>query len=547
MSAVSALPLAPIWSILITTTISLGGFLLLRPLLHRSRAFHLLTLGWILVSLRVLIPVGFNLPLLTPWLTSPAVVQSPALSTTLASSSFSSPERTGATITAEIPPVIRPNWTLIGLLTWAAGALFVLTRQWRSHRALSHCIAHSTPVTSPRLRTIVDRLASQVGVRSPVRLRESEDISSPVICGFRHPYLLIPRGQEARLSDDELSYVVLHELGHWRHGDLHVQRLLRLACAFHWFNPLVWLALRAFHHDCELTSDHFVIRHTSPAETSAYGATMLKIFGWMRGQKPTPTTTALGVVDSSQQLKHRIKILISPPTRSLPRTVSTGTLFVAVVVLTILRPALAIDAPADTIITVAPKGWHENGNDVAPYTFGVDFSAVHHQPKSAYVKSDSAGVNKFGGMMQRIVAPNYAGGSVRLSGAVKSQDTTKGARLWMRVDGPVAGNSFTIDNMSKQPVAGGPDWTEYTIVLDVPDLATAIAYGFFISETGAAWVNDFKFEVVETDVEITGVVFSPQERLNEPTNLKFYPLAQTGPLEVRVYPRLHFSASWFHP
>ena len=55
-----------------------------------------------------------------------------------------------------------------------------------------------------------------------------------------------------------------------------------------------------------------------------------------------------------------------------------------------------------------------------------------------------------------------------------------GGHLWLRVDGPEPDATLQFDNLDNRPVKGTTDWQEYSLVLDVPANASALAYGFFI-------------------------------------------------------------------
>jgi hypothetical protein len=48
--------------------------------------------------------------------------------------------------------------------------------------------------------------------------------------------------------------VLLHELAHVRHHDCLAQIVAQLACALHWFNPLVWLCARRLRVERELAA-----------------------------------------------------------------------------------------------------------------------------------------------------------------------------------------------------------------------------------------------------------------------------------------------------
>ena len=68
------------------------------------------------------------------------------------------------------------------------------------------------------------------------------------------------------------------------------------------------------------------------------------------------------------------------------------------------------------------------------------------------------------------------------------------AGLWMRVD--VDSRPVAFDNMGKRPVKGRTDWKQYSVVLDVPNDATNINFGFLIAGEGTLWGDELNFEVI---------------------------------------------------
>jgi hypothetical protein len=93
---------------------------------------------------------------------------------------------------------------------------------------------------------------------------------------------------------------------------------------------------------------------------------------------------------------------------------------------------------------------------------------------------------------------------VRLSGWLKTKDVAGAAALWMRVDG--ADKTLAFDNMDKRSVKGTKDWAKYEIVLDVPAASQDITFGLLLAGKGRAWVDDFKFEVVDDKVKSTNLL-----------------------------------------
>src|SRR6185369_17626927 len=142
---------------------------------------------------------------------------------------------------------------------------------------------------------------------------------------------------------------------------------------------------------------------------------------------------------------------------------------------------------------------------------------------SAYAKSGEAGADAFGGMMQTISAEDYRGKRVRLSGWMKTEDANDGGgHLWLRVDGQQSGQSLQFDNMDNRAPKGTTDWQQYSVVLDVPAEATALAYGFFVQGGGKVWVSGTKIEPVGPEVESTNMNLK-RALPKAPVNLSFDP------------------------
>lgn len=178
---------------------------------------------------------------------------------------------------------------------------------------------------------------------------------------------------------------------------------------------------------------------------------------------------------------------------------------------TLPRPDAPENLALEGVAAGAPRGWLLAGNKPASYNTGVE--AVAGRP-SAYLKSKEPAIEGFGTLMQMFNAEQYLGKRVRFSGSVKAEGVQSWAGLWMRVDKEK--DSVAFDNMQRRPIKGTTGLQSYAVVLDVPQEATAIAFGILLAGTGAVWLNDVSFEVVGTDVPTTGV-----ERPKGPTNLGF--------------------------
>lgn len=178
-----------------------------------------------------------------------------------------------------------------------------------------------------------------------------------------------------------------------------------------------------------------------------------------------------------------------------------------------------------------PKGWFIAGSTPHLYAMGTDDVVTCNGRPAVVITSretvppDTDQGLPFGTLMQWCKASPFRGKRLRFSAQVMSDDLDDWAGLWMRVDGytePHADGSGTetlaFDNMESRPITGSSPWTQYEVVLDVPEMAEVVAYGILIGGNGSVWMSDVALDVVGTDVPTTARDFAV---LDKPTNLSF--------------------------
>lgn len=163
-----------------------------------------------------------------------------------------------------------------------------------------------------------------------------------------------------------------------------------------------------------------------------------------------------------------------------------------------------------------PKGWHAAGSAPDTYEMGARPGDRRAGDRNAYIRALPQ-ARGFGTMMQSIGADAYRGKRLRLSGYLSTREANSAA-MWMRID--AAGHQTVgFDNMDKRALRGDTDWKRYEIVLDVPQNAELIAFGFLLEGKGEVMADDFKLDEVGKDVPVTGTgrpVYPPA-----PVNLDF--------------------------
>ena len=137
--------------------------------------------------------------------------------------------------------------------------------------------------------------------RYPVYL--CDDIPSPCLFGLFQPSIYVTSA--AAKDKRTLSYVIAHEETHGRQLD-HLWALLRSLClALWWFDPLVWLAAHFSRIDGELACDEGVLARLGEEARIPYGETLLALVP--QGQKGNPMLAATTMTAGKKQMRDRIK------------------------------------------------------------------------------------------------------------------------------------------------------------------------------------------------------------------------------------------------
>jgi beta-lactamase regulating signal transducer with metallopeptidase domain len=124
--------------------------------------------------------------------------------------------------------------------------------------------------------------------------------STPMLIGLFKPVIILP---DREYGDAQLRAVLLHELTHLRRKDVLVRWLSVLACALHWFNPVVWLTLRELGRACELSCDEVVIRDLDTDGKQSYGDTLLYVAA--NGKTPRAVLSTM-MCEEKRDLKERL-------------------------------------------------------------------------------------------------------------------------------------------------------------------------------------------------------------------------------------------------
>lgn len=189
---------------------------------------------------------------------------------------------------APLPPEGGPGqWVPLLLALWASGAAVFLIWQWRAYRDFLTRLSLSS---------------RSLGGHRGLPLIESEAVQGPIALGLLDRRIVVPADFSLRYSAEEQRLALDHETIHHRRGDIWCNLAALLVLALNWFNPLAWIAFRAFRADQELACDAAVAAAASADARHDYASALIK-------SASRHGMIAACPLNHADQLKRRLKMM----------------------------------------------------------------------------------------------------------------------------------------------------------------------------------------------------------------------------------------------
>ncbi|MEM7307424.1 MAG: M56 family metallopeptidase [Planctomycetota bacterium] len=239
---------------------------------------------------------------------------------------------------------------------WALVALLLLARDLRRERGFRLRLRRAERVDDPAVLASLDACRRSMGVARRVELLRTDLVSSPAVCGFVRPRILLPATVLKDFPASELRHVFLHELAHLRRGDVPFNALLLVAQRLYWFHPLVWLAIGRLRAAQEATRDWEALARAEDSDPVPYARTLLRLLE-QRSLRADGASGAssVGFLQGGNAMKWRI--LMITRFRSGTRSGAfLGLVLVALLGWTAFTTAASSAAPQPAVSEATPAG-----------------------------------------------------------------------------------------------------------------------------------------------------------------------------------------------
>ena len=244
-------------------------------------------------------------------------------------------------------PRMSVGQVVIGL--WLAGVAAAFLALVRSLLRVRRLVATGQRLEHAGWTHAAARIAKQLDLDAVPRLVVASDITAPMAGIIGQPTVFLP-ADAGQWDDDRRDVVLTHEMTHLARKDPLRILAARIACAFYWFHPLMWLAARRSTADCEQACDESVL--ALGIRPSVYARVLLDF----AHQAPTPVPSVALPIVRRHRLENRVMaILSSSSAHSRPNAVSPYRTLLTALGSMALIVSVAAARPADVAAAREPQ------------------------------------------------------------------------------------------------------------------------------------------------------------------------------------------------
>ncbi len=188
---------------------------------------------------------------------------------------------------------------------WLAGMIILTMLFLHAWFKLKKIKTTAAMLKNKEVLQLFDSLEQDFHIAKPVILCESSLITSPMTFGLFKTYIVLPPHLERWMSINDIKYILMHELHHYKYKDIATNYLMIIFQIIYWFNPLVWIAFGKMKDDREVACDTAVLQLLDKDFHTDYGNAMINFADLNLRAKRFDLTTPFN--GSKKQMKKRME------------------------------------------------------------------------------------------------------------------------------------------------------------------------------------------------------------------------------------------------
>lgn len=227
-----------------------------------------------------------------------------------------------------IPSKNKVNIGKVLCFIWIFGVVLLVGAITAGHKRLREIIRASVKDIGGIHKEILYNCMNSMNITTELEILYSSKISTPSLCGFIKPKILIPISIADNVSNEEFKYIIIHELSHLKNKDIILNWVITLLSVIYWFNPILLYGFHKMKQDCEFSCDGQVISRLSEGENLQYGNAIIRVLELGGNSRRLIGTTSM--VMNSSEIKRRI-IMISKYKKINIKSVLLGVIIIVII------------------------------------------------------------------------------------------------------------------------------------------------------------------------------------------------------------------------
>ncbi|MFD2922250.1 BlaR1 family beta-lactam sensor/signal transducer [Halobacillus naozhouensis] len=262
---------------------------------------------------------------------------------------------------------------------WVAGMLVMAGLALHAWFKLKKIKDTATVLHNEDVLQLFEECKHRLKISKPLFVGESSLVKSPMTFGLFKTCILLPRHLDEKMSTENIKYIFMHELYHYKTRDIATNYLTILYQIFYWFNPLVWMAFKEMRLDREIACDTAVLKSLDEHCYLDYGNTIIHFVDPASHSKNYTWTNQFN--GPKNQIKKRIEKIAAFTTESKWLKLKSISIFtLAGVIIASQLPFISAMAANNSRYDFNNEGTHYE--DLSEYFDGYNGSFVLYDMKS---------------------------------------------------------------------------------------------------------------------------------------------------------------------
>lgn len=227
-------------------------------------------------------------------------------------------------------------------ILWLFGSLYFLIRSLKSYYKLNKSIKKLCQLTDKKTLGVKNKVQEEIRSSVTFYLVGDEFIDTPIVFGLLKPYIVLPKTE---FTEEELYFIIKHEMVHYFHGDLIVKIFCELLCIVYWWNPFANMLKKLISNLQEINTDYSVMKGLSDEEKLDYLESLVKVAKERESNRKSSQWLMAFQKENSSAVYKRITLMLENMEINKKKTVSSMFLSIIIIGLVVFCPNILAFEP----------------------------------------------------------------------------------------------------------------------------------------------------------------------------------------------------------